>query len=61
MWHLHSGVLLGCKKENFTLCDSMDRPGENDTKQNKPIRKTQIPYDFTYMWSLMNTLNSQGK
>ena len=27
--HLHNGTVLGCKKEeNFTLCDSMDRPGE---------------------------------
>ena len=29
--HVHNGnngILLGCKKENFTLCDSMDRPGE---------------------------------
>ena len=27
--HIHSGILLSCKKEeNFILCDSMDRPGE---------------------------------
>ena len=26
--HLHNGILLSHKKENFTLCDSMDGPGE---------------------------------
>ena len=29
MGHLHNGILLSCKKkENFTLCDSVDGPGE---------------------------------
>ena len=26
--HLHNGILLGHKKENFTLFDSVDGPGE---------------------------------
>ena len=31
--HLHSGMLLGHKKEeSFTLCNSMDGPGEHYTK-----------------------------
>ena len=30
MRHLHNGILLGHKKdENFTLCDSVDGPGEH--------------------------------
>ena len=28
MGHLHNGVLLGCKEEHFTLCDSMVGPGK---------------------------------
>ena len=24
-------------------------------KQNKSIRESQIPYDFTHMWNLRNT------
>ena len=58
MGHLHNGILLGCKKEeNFTHCDSMDGPGEHYAKWNNPVRERQIPYDFTYMWNLMNRLN----
>ena len=31
--HLHNGILLGRKKGgNFTLCNSMDRPGEHYAK-----------------------------
>ena len=35
------------KKENSTVCDSMDEPGEHYAMWNKPVRKIQIPYDFT--------------
>ena len=28
MGHLHNGILLNHKKESFTLCNSMDTPGE---------------------------------
>ena len=29
MGHLHNGIIPGHEKEeNFTLCDSMDEPGE---------------------------------
>ena len=54
---LHNGILLGCKKEKFTLCNSMDGPGEYYAKWNKPVRERQIPYDFTHMWNLVNKLN----
>ena len=31
--HVHNGILLSHKKEeNFTLCDSMDGPGEHDAE-----------------------------
>ena len=33
------------------LCDDMDGPGEYYTKSNKPVRKSQIPYDFTHVES----------
>ena len=36
--HLHNGILFSSKKEeNFTLCDSMDGPGEHYAKWNKPV------------------------
>ena len=49
MGHLHNGILLGYKKkeENFTLCNSIDWPGEHYAKWNKLVRKREIPYDFT--------------
>ena len=49
------------KKENFTPCNSMDGPGEHYASWNKPVKERQIPYDFTRMWNLMNTLNWQAK
>ena len=45
------------KKENLTLFNSMDGPGEDYAKWNKLVRERQIPYDFTHMWNLMNKLN----
>ena len=45
------------KEESFTLCNSMDGPGEHYAKWNKPVREKQIPYDFTHMWNLMNKLD----
>ena len=37
--HLHNGILLTYKKENFTLCNTMDEPGEHYAKWNKPVRE----------------------
>ena len=55
LWHLHNGILLGHKKEeNFTLCNSVDGPGEHYAKWNKPVRERQVPYDLTHMRNLMN-------
>ena len=62
MGHLHDGILLDCKKEeNFTLCNSMDEPGEHYAKWNKPVRERQISYVFTHMWDPMNKVNEQEK
>ena len=41
------------------MFDSMDGAGEHYAKGNKPVRETQIPYDLTYRWNLMNKGNSQ--
>ena len=55
--HLHNGMLLSCKKEEtHTFCNNMVGPGEY-TKWHKPVRERQIPYDFTFMWNLMNKIN----
>ena len=63
MAHLYNGILLSCKKnkENFTLCDSMDGPGEHFVKWNKPIGERQIPYDFTHVESNEQTTNKQNR
>ena len=59
--HLQNETLLSRKnEETFTLCDSMDGPGEHYAKWNKPVRERQKPYDFTHMWNLMNKLNKQA-
>ena len=29
--------------------------------ENKSVRERQIPYDFTYTWSLKNNINKQTK
>ena len=50
MVHIHNEILVSHKiEENFTLCNSMDGPGEHYAKWNKPVRERQIPYVFIYM------------
>ena len=44
------------KEENFILCNSMDEPGENYGKRNKPVIERQITQDFTHTRNLMNKL-----
>ena len=29
--------------------------------EKKPVRKRQIPYDFTHVWNLMNKINKQNR
>ena len=57
---LHNGILFECKKENFTLCNSMDGPGEHYAKWNMPVRERKIPFYFTDMCNLMNKLNKHN-
>ena len=59
--HLHNGIPLVHKKENFSLCDSMDGPAEHYAKWNKAVRERQIAYDFTHMWNPMIKPNKQAK
>ena len=68
---LHNGMLLSLKKKNFTLCNSMNGPGQHYARRNKPIRDIHmihwIPYgsynsldstnDFSHMWNPVNKLN----
>ena len=44
-----------------TLGDSMDGTGEHYAEWNKSGGETQIPYDLTYMWNLINKTSKQAK
>ena len=55
--HLHIGILLGHKKKEILPLDSIDGPGAFYANRNKTVRERQIPYDFTYMWDLMNNVS----
>ena len=48
-------------KKNLSFCDNMGRPGEYCAKWNKSITEGQVPYDFPYMWDLMNKINNKKK
>ena len=45
----------------LTFCDSLDRPGGYYAKGNKLSRERQTPYDLTYLWNLMDTINGWTK
>jgi len=50
---VHSGILLGHKKEgNNTICSNMDGPRDYHTE------KTRF-YDTTYIWNLKNNTNER--
>ena len=55
--HTHTrGILLSHTKEwNLAICNNLDGPSGYYAKWNKPDRKEQILYDFTYMWNLKQT------
>ena len=55
MGYLHNGILLDHKKGRKFY--PLWQYGEPYAKWNKPVRERLIPYDFTYMWNLMNKLN----
>ena len=46
----YNGILFNLKKEgNFDSCYNMDDPWGHHAKWNKPVTKSQIPYDYTDM------------
>ena len=62
MVHIYYGVLLShTKEQNLTICDSMDGPRGYYVQWNVSVRERQMPYDFTYMWSLKNKINKTNK
>ena len=48
---------LAIKRRKSYLWDSIDGPGAFYANRNKTVRERQIPYDFTYMWDLMNNVS----
>ena len=59
--YILSGILLSHKKElNLAICD-MDGPRGYCAECNESNRERQMPYDFTYMWSLKNKINKTNK
>ena len=55
MGHLHIGILLGRKKEEyFTLCNSTDGLRECYVKLKKPVKDKY--HMISLMWNLMNKL-----
>ena len=44
-------------KKNLAICNNMDGVREYYAKQNKSVRKSQIPYDFTHVWNLRNIID----
>ena len=44
-----------------TLHQSMDGTGDHYAKWSKPGGETQVPYDLTYKWNLINKTNKQTK
>ena len=57
MVHYPMDYYSATTKENITLCNSMDGPGEHYAMWNKSVRERQIPCDFTHMWNLVTKLN----
>ena len=59
---LHNGILCSRKKEGApTLCDSMDGPGENCAKWDKPGGEGQIPKHLTFNWNIITRRIKQTK
>ena len=53
-----SRILFTQKKGNFAACDT-DSPGEHYAERNKSDRKTILPCNAIYMWSLKMKTSSQ--
>ena len=62
MVQLHNGILRSSKKEaTLTFCNSMDGPGENHAKWNKPFseRKNTIWFHLYVESTEYNKLTNQ--
>ena len=61
--HVYKGILLSHKKRwNSAICNNMNGPWNNHTKQNKPDRKSRKSHDITYMWDInLKPTNEQDK
>ena len=55
MVHIYNEILLSHKKEqNHANYSNMDRTRDYHAKGNKSETERQIPYDTTYMWTLIH-------
>ena len=46
--YIYNGILLSHQKEwNLAICNNVDGTTVYYAKQNKSVRETQIPFDFT--------------
>ena len=62
LWNIYTmEYYLAIKKKKFYPLQWHDGPREHYAKWNKPVRERQIPYDFTYIWNIMNKLNQEAK
>ena len=59
LWYIYTMEYCSAVKRggHLNFCNSMDEPGEYYAKWNKLVRERQTPYNFTYMWKLMNKIN----
>ena len=53
----HMIISIDAEKAFDKIQQWIFQPGEHYAKWNKPVRKRQIPYDFTHIYHLMNKLN----
>ena len=56
----HSNIFTDMSLTARDIKDSMDAPGECDAKLNKPVSERQIPHNLTYIWHLMNKMNTKN-
>lgn len=50
---IHNELSFSLQKQgNLVICDNMDKPEGQCSKQNKPGTERQILQELTYMWNL---------
>ena len=56
--HIYSVILLSQKKEwNIIIFSNRNGPRDCHTKWSESDTKSQILYNFTYIWNLKNNTN----